>query len=137
GSPTRCTARSPPRCTPSDPMADPDKTENATPKRRNEARRDGNVAKSTDMNSAVVLAAGLVGLSFIGPKVVAGVSDAMRNIFGQISHPGAATTAAGLHALMQVGLTTILTAVAPIAGMCLFAGVASNVAQVGLKPTFK
>ncbi len=118
-------------------MADPDKTEKATPKRRNEARRDGNVAKSTDMNSAVVLAAGLVGLSFMGPKVVVGVSDAMRNIFGQISHPGSATTAAGLHALMQVGLTTILTAVAPIAGMCLFAGVASNVAQVGLKPTFK
>jgi flagellar biosynthesis protein FlhB len=118
-------------------MHDPDKTEKATPKRRNEARRDGNVAKSTDMNSAVVLAAGLVGLTFMGPKVIAGVSNAMRTIFGQISHPGAATTAAGLHTLMELGLTTMLTTVAPIAGMCVFAGVAANVAQVGFKPTFK
>ncbi|HET6865031.1 MAG TPA: flagellar biosynthesis protein FlhB [Solirubrobacteraceae bacterium] len=116
-------------------MADPSKTEKATPKRRNESRKQGNVAKSTDVNSAVVLAAGLVGLTFMGPKLIGGVSDAMRNIFAQISHPGAATTAAGLHALMQIGLTTVLTTVAPIAGMCLFAGVVANVAQVGFKPT--
>jgi flagellar biosynthetic protein FlhB len=118
-------------------MHDPDKTEKATPKRRNEARRDGNVAKSNDMNSAVVLAAGLVGLTFMGPKVISGISDDMRTIFGQISHSGTATSASGLHTLMQLGLTTMLTTVAPIAGMCLFAGVVSNVAQVGMKPTFK
>jgi flagellar biosynthetic protein FlhB len=118
-------------------MHDPDKTEKATPKRRNEARREGNVAKSTDLNSAVVLAAGLVGLIFMGPKAIAGVSDAMRTIFGQISHPGMATSASGLHTLMQLGLNVMLTTVAPIAGMCVFAGVASNVAQVGFKPTFQ
>jgi flagellar biosynthesis protein FlhB len=118
-------------------MHDPDKTEKATAKRRHEARRQGNVAKSTDMNSAVVLAAGLVGLIFMGPKVVDGVSNSMRTIFGEISHPGAATTAAGLHSLMQLGMTLMLTTVAPIAGMCLFAGVTSNVAQVGFKPTFQ
>jgi flagellar biosynthesis protein FlhB len=118
-------------------MHDPDKTEKATPKRRHEARKDGNVAKSTDLNGAVVLAAGLVGLMFMGPKVIAGVSDAMRTIFGQIAHPGAATTAAGLHSLVHLGLMTMLTTVAPITGMCLFAAVTVNVAQVGFKPTFK
>jgi flagellar biosynthesis protein FlhB len=116
-------------------MADPSKTEKATAKRRHEARRKGNVAKSTDVNSAVVLAAGLVGLMFMGPKVVSGISDDMRTIFGQISHPGAATTAAGLHALVHLGLTTVLTTVAPIAAMCMFAGVTANVAQVGFRPT--
>jgi flagellar biosynthetic protein FlhB len=116
-------------------MHDPDKTEKATPKRRNESRKQGNVAKSNDLNSAVVLAAGLVGLMFMGPKVVAGVSDAMRSIFGQIAHPGAATTAAGLHALVHLGLTTVLTTVAPITAMCVFAAVTVNVAQVGWKPT--
>jgi flagellar biosynthesis protein FlhB len=118
-------------------MADPSKTEKATPKHRGEARRQGNVAKSADMNSAVVLAAGLVGLTFMGPKVMAGVSNAMRTIFAQISHPGAATSAAGLHALVHLGLTVMLTTVAPIAGMCMFAGVVANVAQVGMKPTFE
>jgi flagellar biosynthesis protein FlhB len=118
-------------------MHDPDKTEKATPKRRGEARREGNVAKSTDLNAAVVLAAGLVGLMFMGPKVVGGVSDTMRTIFGQIAHPGAATTAAGLHSLVHLGLMTVLTTVAPITGMCVFAAVTVNVAQVGFKPTFK
>jgi flagellar biosynthesis protein FlhB len=118
-------------------MADHDKTEKATAKRRGEARRQGNVAKSPDLNSAIVLAAGLVGLMFMGPKVVDGVSSDMRSIFGQISHPGAAMTAAGLHGLVHLALTTMLTTVAPIAGMCLFAGVAANVAQVGFRPTFQ
>lgn len=118
-------------------MADPSKTEKATPKRKGEARHKGNVAKSTEINGAVVLAAGLAGVMLIGPKVVSGTGDAMRAIFGQISHPGQATSAAGLHALMQIGLNTILSTVAPIAGMCLVAGVAANVVQVGWKPTFQ
>ena len=67
-------------------MANHDKTEKATPKRRSEARKKGQVAKSTDLNGAVVLAAGLVGLTFMGPKVVSGISSAMRSIFAQISH---------------------------------------------------
>jgi flagellar biosynthesis protein FlhB len=118
-------------------MADPSKTEKATPKRRNEARKQGNVAKSTDLNGAVVLSAGLVGVLFMGPNVVNGVGDAMRSIFAEISRPGAATTAAGLSALFQLGLHTMLAAVAPIAGMCLAAAFVVNVGQVGFKPTFQ
>ena len=118
-------------------MADPDKTEKATPKRRNEARRQGNVAKSTDLNGAVVLAAGLVGLLFLGPNLVSGASAFMRAIFGEISHPGSATSAAGLHQLFQTGLNTMLTTVAPIAGMCVAAALTVNIAQVRLKPTFQ
>ena len=118
-------------------MADPSKTEKATPKRRDEARKQGNVAKSTDLNSAVVLAAGLVGLTFMGPSVVNGTGPAMRSIVGEISHPGAATTAAGLSALFQIALHTILVTVAPIAGMCLAAALVVNVGQVGFKPTFQ
>jgi flagellar biosynthetic protein FlhB len=117
-------------------MADPDKTEKATPKRRNEARKQGQVAKSTDVNGAVVLGVGLVGLMFLGPKMVSGVGDAMTAIFGEISNPGAATTAAGLHALEQIALHTILTTVAPLAGMCVAAALAVNVAQVGFKPSW-
>jgi flagellar biosynthetic protein FlhB len=116
-------------------MANHDKTEKATPKRRNEARKQGNVAKSTDLNSAVVLAAGLVALMFMGPKVIDGVSTAMRTMFAEISHPGAATSAAGLHELVQLALHTMLTTVAPIAGICLAAAVVVNVGQVGMKPS--
>jgi flagellar biosynthesis protein FlhB len=118
-------------------MADPDKTEKATPKRRHEARKKGNVAKSTDLNGAVVLVAGLVGLMFLGPNLVNGVSSAMRAIFADISTPGEATSASGLHGLLQIALHTMLTTVAPIAGMCLVAGVLVNVAQVSFRPSFE
>ena len=118
-------------------MANHDKTEKATPKRRHAARKQGNVAKSGDLNNAVVLSAGLIGLMFMGPKVVSGISDSMRTIFGKIAHPGTATSAAGLHSLMQLGLHIMLTTVAPIAGMCVAAGMIVNVGQVGMKPTFQ
>jgi len=118
-------------------MADPSKTEKATPKRRTEARKQGQVAKSTDINGAVVLGVGLIGVMFLGPNVVSGVAGAMRAIFADISTPGASTTAAGLHSLEQIGLHTMLTTVAPIAGMCAAAGLAVNVAQVSFRPSFQ
>ncbi len=116
-------------------MADPSKTEKATPKRRTEARKQGQVAKSTDLNGAVVLGAGLVGIMFLGPSIVSGAAGAMRAIFSDVSNPRVATTAAGLHALEQIALHTMLTTVAPLAGMCVAAAIVVNVAQVGMKPS--
>jgi flagellar biosynthesis protein FlhB len=117
-------------------MADHDKTEKATPKRRTEARKRGQVAKSTDLNGAVVLGAGIIAIMFMGPKVVDGTSATMRQFFGQISRPGTVSTAAGLHGLFELGLHLMLTTVAPIGAMCLAAGLISNVAQVSFRPSF-
>jgi flagellar biosynthesis protein FlhB len=118
-------------------MADHDKTEKPTAKRRTEARKKGTVAKSNDLNGAVVLIVGLVGLTFMGPKMVDGAANAMRAIFAQISHPADATTTAGLHSLLQIVLNTMLTTVAPVAGMCVAAAFVVNVGQVGFKPSFQ
>src|ERR1700756_4794839 len=104
-------------------MANHDKTEKPTQKKKNEARKQGQVAKSTDLNGSVVLAAGLVGLLAVGPAVVSGVTGSMRSTFAQIAHPGDATSAAGLHGLFQAFLHTILGTVAPIAALCLAAGI--------------
>jgi flagellar biosynthetic protein FlhB len=117
-------------------MADHDKTEKATPKRRNEARKRGQVSKSSDLNGAIVMSAGIIAVLFMGPKVVDGTSSAMRAFLGEISNPANVATAAGLHGLFEIGLHTILTTVAPIAGMCLAAGLIVNISQVGMKPTF-
>jgi flagellar biosynthetic protein FlhB len=117
-------------------MADPSKTEKATPKRRREARKQGQVAKSTDLNAAVVLGAGLVGLMFLGPGMVGGAASAMRAIFAQIADPAGATSSAGLHTLLQIGMHTMLTTVAPLAGMCAASAFVVNVAQVSFRPTF-
>ena len=42
------------------------KTEKATPRKIQEARTEGNYAKSTDVNSAAVLIFGILSLTFFG-----------------------------------------------------------------------
>ncbi|MGZ4186341.1 MAG: EscU/YscU/HrcU family type III secretion system export apparatus switch protein, partial [Solirubrobacteraceae bacterium] len=116
-------------------MAHDDKTEKPTAKRKKESRKKGQVAKSTDLNAALVLVGGLIGVSFMGPAVVSGVSNSMRSAFGQISRPDSITSAAGLNGLFHSALHTLLTTAAPIAGICAALGLLANVAQVGFKPS--
>ncbi|MGA2930091.1 MAG: EscU/YscU/HrcU family type III secretion system export apparatus switch protein, partial [Solirubrobacteraceae bacterium] len=117
-------------------MARDDKTEKPTAKRRGEARKKGQVAKSQDLSGAVALAAGVLVVCLSGAQIVGSAGGAMRAIFAQISRPGAATTAAGLNGLEQIVMRTMLSAVAPVAGICLLAGVLANVAQVGVRPAW-
>src|ERR1700748_2348650 len=116
-------------------MADHDKTEKPTAKRKNEARRRGQVAKSQDLNAALSLIAGLIGIIALGPHVVAGAGSAMRDAFAAIAHPNQVTSSAGLHALESAAMRTLLSTVAPIAGICAGVGLLANVAQVGMRPT--
>jgi flagellar biosynthesis protein FlhB len=118
-------------------MGPNEKTEKPTAKRKKEARKKGQVAKSTDLNAALVLVGGLVAVSFMGPAVVSGVSNSMRSAFGQISRPDSITSAAGLNGLFHSALHTLLTTAAPIAGICAALGLLANVAQVGFKPSAK
>jgi flagellar biosynthesis protein FlhB len=117
-------------------MANQDKTEKATPKRRGEARKKGQVAKSNDLNGALVLTAGLIAIIALGPGVISGTSNVMQAAFLQIAHPNRVVSGAGLNGLFQLALQTLLSTVAPIAGICMAAGVGANVAQVGFRPTF-
>ena len=68
-------------------MANDDKTEKPTGKRKSEARKKGQVAKSTEVNGALVLVAGLVAISMQGPAVVNSMAGAMRTLFGMVSRP--------------------------------------------------
>ncbi len=118
-------------------MARDDKTEKPTAKRRGEARKKGQVAKSSDLNGSIVLGAGLIGLIALGPTVMNGAGALMVTTFRQIAHPGQAVTGAGLNGLLHQILQTLLNTVAPIAGMCMLAGVLVNIAQVGVRPSLQ
>ena len=61
-------------------MSASDKTEKATPKRREEARKKGQVARSTDLNGSVVLIAALGALAAFGPMIVDGLGESMRGL---------------------------------------------------------
>lgn len=115
-------------------MAGEDRTEKATPKHREKARKQGQVARSSDLNGAVVLIAGIVTIAALGPSIANSIGDFMRAMLADIAHPGAVTSAAGLSGMMKAALTTLALAVGPVAGACVVAAILSGVAQVGFRP---
>ena len=111
-----------------------DKTEKATPKRKLEARRKGQVAKSQDLSGAVVLLASLLALSSLGPASWGHMRDAMLRSLTMISTPDVVEHG-GLSAILGATMLDAAYAAAPIAFVCMIAGVATGVMQVGWKPS--
>ena len=112
------------------------KTEKATPKRKEDARKKGQVAKSQDLNGATVLLAGLLVISIFGGAMVGHMQQQMIETFGLISTPGV-VGGKGLEDLLMGALKDTGMALAPVAGGCLVAGVVASVVQVGFKPSLK
>src|SRR5438445_13636148 len=107
-----------------------DKTEAPTPRRRIEARQQGNIARSHDLTSAVMVLGMLLMLNWYGQGLVA----ALRAIMGRMLGPDSMRDFAALNAahgfaaaILQVGKAMIPFFV----GAALIA-VAVNLAQVGL-----
>lgn len=116
-------------------MANDDKTEKPTGKRKGEARRKGQIAKSTEINGALVLVAGLVAISMQGPAVVNSMAGAMRALFGMVSRPNEVSSGAGLHGILGLMVHTMETTALPIGIICMAGALMANIAQVGLRPT--
>ena len=116
-------------------MPQDDKTEKATPKRRGEARKKGQVAKSPDLAGGAVVIAGLIALSWVAPAAITTIAGSMRDAFAHIAHSGDITTSAGLQNLLMTVLDTLARTVGPIAGVCVAVGVIANIAQVGFRPS--
>jgi flagellar biosynthetic protein FlhB len=112
-----------------------DRTEKATPKHRERARKKGQVARSPDVSGSLVLVAGLLAIAMTGPAIVNATASSFREIFAQIAAPGRATSAAGLEGLLSTTRSTIIGTVGPIAGVCAAAALVAGVGQVGFKPT--
>ena len=110
-----------------------EKTEKATPKRRDEARKKGQVARSADLNSAIVLLASLMALSAFAPNLLTTLQAAMRDAFALIQTPEVVDHR-GLGAVTFAQAKAVGLATAPVILTCVVAGVLANVAQVGGKP---
>jgi flagellar biosynthetic protein FlhB len=124
-------------------VADSDKTEKATPKRREEARKKGQVAKSTDLSGAVVVLAGLFAIGVTGSSMVQRMADGIHDSLaaGADRDPVTINTIGDL--LMHSGQNAAVC-LAPVVGACAVAGLVVNLAQVGirlksqaLKPNFR
>jgi flagellar biosynthetic protein FlhB len=110
------------------------KTEKATPKKRAEARKKGQVARSQDVNGAVVLMAAILALSAFGPGVLHRMQEAMVGVLAFVSSPEVVNREGVAELFMSVGKHVALAA-APVIAVCALAGIAANVGQIGLKPS--
>src|SRR3954447_26218172 len=91
-----------------------DKTEAPTPKRLQEAKKKGQVAKSQDLNGATVMLVGLVTLGAVGPGMVDHMRAVMIGAFNQTADPSVVAQGSLGKVLIGAG-THFLLAVAPVA----------------------
>lgn len=109
-----------------------EKTEKATPKKRDDARKKGQVAKSQDLGGSFVTLCGLFALGSYGPALAARCQDWMRTSFLQISDPSVVSVD-GTEVLLKDAGMVVVAAVAPLAFVCAIAAIVMGVAQTGFK----
>jgi len=110
-------------------MALEDRTEAATPKRREDARKKGMVARSPELGPAVVLMAGLLSIRLFGPRLLEGFRAVAKSCIGAAaSTPG---TDSIWFVLSQSAMHMALSA-APVLVCLVLASVLVGVAQSGV-----
>lgn len=112
-----------------------DKTEPATPRKREEAREEGKVAKSTDVGSALVLVVVLLVAKASGPYYLGTLSRILREAFSTL-HTRELTVDA-IPSLAGSCAFSVGYLCLPIALGAASIGLAANVMQVGFRITTK
>lgn len=122
-------------------MAADDKTEPATPRKRSEARKRGQVAKSTDLSSMTVMLGLLVFLHAMLGSTVEILRLYMQSTFRHLDHTEVSHGTLVTHASSLV--MTLFRSIGPLVLLAMAVGITVNVAQTGpmisserLKPDF-
>jgi len=106
-----------------------EKTEPASDKKREEARRKGRVPRSVELNSAFVMLSGLLILSFGGSAIVGGLSQVMTDVLRKSG--STELSIANIHAMASNGALTVGVILAPMLFGIMAVGVAIAYVQVG------
>jgi flagellar biosynthetic protein FlhB len=112
-----------------------DKTEKATPKRRQEVRSQGQVARSIEISTAVALLIGWLVMRVFGERTMEGLRDGLAFSFQNINQPEMTETAVRSLAVQSSFLFGKI--MLPIAAALMLAGLAASVLQVGFHITPK
>lgn len=111
-----------------------DRTEKATPRRREKEREKGQIPKSQDLISVAVLFAGIIAFYFNSDEFIENITKFTTYIFKEASFISVSTTSFP----MQLNFTVIylISTIAPIMLSIMFAGIAINLAQDNFKIEF-
>lgn len=112
-----------------------EKTEQPTPQRRREARERGQVARSTDLNTAVVLLSVFIALALMADLVFSSTKQLNEGVIGSM-----ASVRINMDTLPKYALTGLLYLarfMAPLLGVVVTLALLSNLVQVGVVFTSK
>jgi flagellar biosynthesis protein FlhB len=104
-----------------------DKTEKPSAKRKQKARKKGQVAKSPDVSSWIVALAG----SMLVPVLLRAGQSRLTDLFGRVANVMTAPSVPGALGVLQTGLADVVALVLPIAGAFAAVAVLADVAQTG------
>ena len=113
-----------------------ERTERATPRRREESRKRGQVARSREINTGLGLLATFALLSFLGGWMLAGMAEIMSRSLGSSGDSGPITPASGWQIMVEAGWDS-LRLIAPFAAAGVVVGVVASAIQVkpGITPS--
>lgn len=106
-----------------------EKTEKATPKTRQDTRKKGQVAKSQDVNTSIVLLTVFLVLSFGGSYFFTHIQDIFRHTYQEYLMQDLTTDTVRI-IFLEI-LQELVFILAPIMGLALVAGVSANFLQFG------
>jgi flagellar biosynthetic protein FlhB len=107
-----------------------EKTEQATPKKREEARKKGQVFKSREINSALILIATFIALKYFITYIMESLKESFVYLYNNyISYKH--LTIYDVRNIFLFSAQTILKAIFPVAASALVIGVVVSYAQVG------
>ena len=115
-------------------MADPAKSEKATPRRKQEARERGQIVRSVEVNSVLVLLAAFTAFRLAGPYIIGSLNDMAVYSFQSMN------TSLGMENVTTLAvfyLGQVLKIVAPVLASVLLVGLLVNYLQVGVLFTLK
>ena len=105
-----------------------ERTESATPRRREEARREGRIPRSQELSAAAVLLAGTALLAGVGGRVLVGFSTGLLRDSARLLAAGPMTAAGGVAELRGVAWRLVLALLPFLAGLTAIVALA-NVLQ--------
>lgn len=107
-----------------------ERTERATPKRRSDARREGQIPKSAELTSSLGFLGAVIALRLVGPSIWSGWETSLVNGFSHLSNQP--VTQAGWLALGTQTIWQLVRLVLPIIAVAGVVGLMASYAQVGV-----
>ncbi len=114
-----------------------EKTEQATPRKKQKAREEGQVAKSQEISTAALFLAMFFCLRMFGPGMITNITSVFSLSLSKIQDINYIFTSTFLVSFVANMLGQIMLIVTPIFAVAMISGIISSLIQVGWHPTTK